>query len=194
MADDREPAIARLVHAVDKVSLWSAAIVKWLIVPMVLALTYEVIARYFFNAPTEWAYDVTFITYGTFFMLGSAYTLQRAGHIRTDIYYGQWSPRTQGIVDTTCYLILFFPPLIIFLFVTWDFFWISFLRDERSVTSPWMPRIWPLKAVMPITCVLLLIQGFAELLRSFHAATTGHWISRVNPISATDSIEERPYV
>lgn len=194
MTNDREPVIARLAHAIDKPALWSGWLVSWLIVPMVLALVYEVTARYFLNAPTVWAYDVTFITYGTFFMLGSAYTLQRSGHIRTDCYYGQWSPRTQGMVDTICYLIFFFPPLIVFLFVTWDFFWISFLRDERSVTSPWLPRIWPLKAVLPATCVLLIVQGTAELLRSIHAWKTGHWISRFNPVSATDRIEERPHV
>jgi TRAP-type mannitol/chloroaromatic compound transport system permease small subunit len=194
MADPREPAIARLVHIIDKAALWSGWLVSWLIIPMVLALVYEVIARYFFNAPTIWAYDVTFITYGTFFMLGSAYTLQRSGHIRTDSYYGQWSPKTQGMSDTICYVLFFFPPLLIFLYVTWDYFWVSFMRDERSVTSPWLPRIWPLKATMPATCVLLLIQGVAELLRSIHAWKTGEWIARYNPASGGGRLEEKPSV
>jgi len=189
-----EPGVARLVHAIDRIALWSGWVVSWLIVPMVLALVYEVVARYLFNAPTVWAYDVTFITYGTFFMLGSAYCLQRGGHIRTDSYYGQWSPRRQGMVDTICYLLFFFPPLIIFLWVTWDYFWVSFLRDERSVTSPWLPRIWPLKGAMPLACVLLIVQGVAELLRSIHAWRTGVWIRRENPVSRTDRIEEKPSV
>jgi TRAP-type mannitol/chloroaromatic compound transport system permease small subunit len=194
MADPREPAIARFVHIIDKAALWSGWLVSWLIIPMVLALVYEVVARYFFNAPTIWAYDVTFITYGTFFMLGSAYTLQRSGHIRTDSYYGQWSPKTQGMSDTICYVLFFFPPLLIFLYVTWDYFWVSFMRDERSVTSPWLPRIWPLKATMPATCVLLLIQGVAELLRSIHAWKTGEWIARYNPASGGGRLEEKPSV
>src|SRR5690349_7619170 len=122
MTETSAPAIARAVRMIDKAALWSGWLVSWLILPLVLALVYEVVARYFFNAPTVWAYDVTFITYGTFFMLGSAYTLQRSGHIRTDSYYASWSPRTQGMVDTVCYVLLFFPPLLIFLDVTWDFF------------------------------------------------------------------------
>lgn len=194
MSDRGQPGIASLVHTLDKVALWSGWLVSWLIVPMVLSLVYEVVARYFFNAPTVWAYDVTFITYGTFFMLGSAYALQRGGHIRTDSYYGQWSPRTQGMTDTLCYLIFFFPPIILFLTVTWDFFWISYMRDERSVTSPWLPRIWPLKGVMPLTCILLLVQGTAELLRSIHAWRTGEWIRRFNPTSDSDRLEVKPSV
>ncbi|MFN3868909.1 MAG: TRAP transporter small permease subunit, partial [Hyphomicrobiaceae bacterium] len=166
----------RIVRAIDRIAIWTGFVVSWLIVPMVFALVYEVAARYLFNAPTIWAYDVTFMTYGTFFMLGAAYTMQRGGHIRTDTFYADWSPRTQGMVDTFCYLIIFFPPLLIFLTVTWDFFWVSFMRDERSVTSPWLPRIWPLKAVLPLTCVLLLLQGVAELLRSIHAWRTGVWL------------------
>src|SRR5262245_66599544 len=79
---------------------------------MVMSLVWEVFARYFFNAPTIWAYDMTYILYGTFFMLGSAYTLLRGKHIRTDNFYSQWSPRRQGLVDTVCYLVLFFPPLL----------------------------------------------------------------------------------
>lgn len=184
--------LPRIVARIDRLAIWSGSVVSWLIVPMVMSLVYEVVARYFFNAPTIWAYDVTFITYGTFFMLGSAFTLQRGGHIRTDSYYGQWSPRTQGLTDTICYLVIFFPPLIVFLFVTWDFFWVSFMRDERSVTSPWLPPIWPLKAVLPLTCVLLLVQGIAELLRSIHAWRTGHWIARHHPMWPRERSEETP--
>ncbi len=95
-ADDSSNGIVRLVQNIDKVALLSGSIVSWLILPMMCALVYEVVARYFFNAPTIWAYDVTFITYGTFFMLGAAYTLQRNGHIRTDSFYTYWPVKSQG--------------------------------------------------------------------------------------------------
>ena len=116
--------------------------------------------------------------HGSFFMLGSAYTLLRGKHIRTDNFYSQWSPRRQGIIDTICYLVLFFPPLLALLYVTWDYFLVSFMRGERVVSSPWMPIIYPLKFTMPVTCVLLLLQGVAEFLRSIHAAKTGEWLPR----------------
>jgi TRAP-type mannitol/chloroaromatic compound transport system permease small subunit len=70
---------SRAARLLDPIAVWSGNLVAWLIVPMVLALSYEVVARYLFNAPTLWAYDMTFMLYGTFFMLGSAFTLQRRG-------------------------------------------------------------------------------------------------------------------
>ncbi len=184
--------IVRLVQRIDMIAVWSGSIVSWLIIPMVSALVYEVVARYFFNAPTIWAYDVTFITYGTFFMLGASYTLQRNGHIRTDSFYSGWSTERQGAVDAICYLVFFFPPLLIFLFVTWDYFSVSYMRGERSVTSPWLPPIWPLKAVLPLSSLLLLIQGVAEFLRSIYAWRTGKQIPRYNPAPSDSELEEPP--
>ena len=167
-----------LIRILDGVSLWSGRIVGWLIFPMVLSLVYEVVARYLFNAPTVWAYDMTYMLYGSFFMLGAAYTLLRQGHIRTDSFYAQLPRRWQGTVDSVCYLVFFFPPLIALLWVSVDFFWVSFQRGERVVSSPWMPVIYPVKFVIPLTCVLLLLQGTAEFLRSIWAARTNVWLAR----------------
>lgn len=166
----------RWIRLLDAISIWSGKSVAWLIVPMVLALSYEVFMRYLLSAPTAWAYDVTFILYGTLFMVASAYTLQRKGHIRTDSFYGTWSVRKQGVVDTVCYVLFYFPGLLAFLYVGWEFFVKSYEQNERIMTSTWMPIIWPLKFVLPLSTALLLTQGFAELLRSIHAARKGEWI------------------
>ena len=166
----------RIIRTIDSFSLWSGKFFAWLIIPMVAALTYEVVARYFFDAPTEWAYDMTFMLYGTHFMLGLAYTLQKKGHIRTDSFYGKWSVKTQGRVDTVCYLLFFFPGLIVFMVLTWKFFLISFGQGERYVGSPWMPILYPFKFVMPVAAGLLLLQGVSELLKSWHAARKGEWL------------------
>jgi len=167
------PQLASAVHALDQFSEWTGRLVAWLIFPMVLSLVWEVVARYFFNAPTVWAYDMTYILYGAFFMLGAAFTLKRGGHIRTDMFYARWSPRAQGIVDSICYLIFFFPPLIALLWVSGGFFWTSLMRAERVVSSPWMPVIYPLKAAIPVSCALLIVQGVAEFARSLWAAVHG---------------------
>lgn len=168
--------MTRITGAIDALSEWTGRMVSWLIFPMVASLVYEVFARYVFDAPTVWAYDMTFMLYGTFFMLGSAYTLRHKGHIRTDSFYGGWSPRTQGWVDTACYLVFFFPPLIAFLVVTWDYFYKSYEQGERIMTSPWMPTVWPFKLVLPLATLLLLLQGISELIKSVHAARKGEWI------------------
>ncbi|MCC6193217.1 MAG: TRAP transporter small permease subunit [Burkholderiales bacterium] len=156
---------ARLAGAIDAVTRFAGKAIAWLILPMVGSLVWEVVARYFFDAPTIWAYDMTFMLYGTFFMVGSAWTLQRSGHIRTDVYYAKWTPRTQARVDLACYAVLFFPAMAVFADLTWEYFWRSFQQNERIVTSPWLPIVWPFKFTMPLSAALLLLQGIAECLR-----------------------------
>ena len=113
----------RIDSFTDATGLW----VAWLNVPLVLAVSYEVIARYFFNAPTIWVFDVTYMLYGTIFMLGAAYALHKGAHIRTDFFFEKWSVRTQGVIDSIAYLIFFFPSLILFLIVSWGEGWYAFL-------------------------------------------------------------------
>ncbi len=167
------PGLARLLGTIDRISLVSGKIIAWMILPMSLSLVYEVIARYVFNAPTIWASDISQILYGAFFMLGSAYALQRQQHIRTDFLYGKWSIRTRGMVDAACYIGLYFPAMLFFLYIGSEFAYRSVLFNERLVTSPWMPIIWPQKLAIPISTLLLLIQGVSELLKALYAARTG---------------------
>src|SRR5687767_14232913 len=89
-----------LVRTIDGFTDWTGKAVAWLTaLPLVFVIVYEVILRYAFNDPTIWAFDVSYMLYGSLFMLGAAFTLLHQGHIRTDIFYGKWSPRVQGLVD-----------------------------------------------------------------------------------------------
>jgi TRAP-type mannitol/chloroaromatic compound transport system permease small subunit len=162
-----------VVRNLDLVANWSGQVFCWMIVPLVAAMVYEVIARYFFHAATVWSYDVSYMLYGSHFMLGAAYTLLRGGHIRTDIFYMNWSPRTKGIVDASLYLFLFFPGMLLFFWMglqealhSWDI-------REVSDASPWRPIIYPFKMVIPVSAALLILQGTSEFLKSLHAARKG---------------------
>lgn len=172
-----EPAtpLLRISRKLDLIAIYSGRLVAWLILPMVLALSYEVVSRYVFNAPTAWAYDMTFMLYGTFFMIGAAFTLQRKGHIRTDSYYGEWSPRRQAWVDLVCYLLMFFPFAAVFAFSGWGYFVKAYTTHETFVSSPWTPLTWPFKMMMPLAGALLIVQGVSECLKCIHAIRTGRW-------------------
>jgi TRAP-type mannitol/chloroaromatic compound transport system permease small subunit len=176
--------LVRVTRALDAVCRTVGMGIAWLIVPMVGSLVWEVTARYLFNAPTEWAYDMTFMLYGTFFMIGSAWTLQRGGHIRTDTFYAKWSPRTRARVDLACYAIFFFPAIAIFGWLGAEFFWKSFQQNERIVTSPWLPIVWPFKFMIPASAVLLLLQGISECLKA--------WVRAFGPGDASEAIEAPP--
>jgi TRAP-type mannitol/chloroaromatic compound transport system permease small subunit len=163
----------RVVRIIDKFTDTTGTWVAWLNVPLVFAVVYEVGARYAFNAPTIWSFDVTYMFYGTIFMLGSAYALHKGAHIRTDFFFERWSIRTRGTIDSVAYLVFFFPSLVTFFVVSGAEGWYAFEIGERSEQTPWRPILWPFKMVVPLTCLLLLIQGISETIKSVYAARTG---------------------
>jgi TRAP-type mannitol/chloroaromatic compound transport system permease small subunit len=137
------------------------------------------VARHFFSAPTIWAFDVTYMLYGAHFMLGTAYTLMRIGHVRTDMLYQNWSVRRQAWVDGIGYLFLFFPAMIFLFRYGGQEAWHSWQIGETSDASPWRPIVYPFKAVIPVTAVLLLVQGIGELMKSVYAIRTNRlWVKR----------------
>ncbi|MEK7875526.1 MAG: TRAP transporter small permease subunit [Pseudomonadota bacterium] len=167
------PLHIRIVRAIDKFTDFTGTLVAWFNVLLVLVVAYEVISRYAFGAPTAWSFDLTYMLYSTIFMLGAAYALHQGAHIRTDFFFEKWSIRTRGMIDSIAYLGFFFPSLIIFLVVSGSEGWYAFQIGETSEQTPWRPILWPFKAVVPLTCLLLLIQGVSETIKSVYAARTG---------------------
>lgn len=162
-----------VVRIIDKIAVWSGKILGWLVFPLVGGLVYEVFARYMFNAPTIWAYEMTYMLYGGIFMLGAAYTLFKGSHIRTDILYSKWSARRKGIIDAFMYLFFFFPGIILFFILGWDYASHSWAIGEVSDSSPWRQPIYPFKTVLPVSAFLLLIQGVSEFIKAVYSARHG---------------------
>ena len=167
------PLHIRIVRAIDGFTDFSGTLIAWLNLPLVFVVAYEVIARYVFGAPTIWSFDLTYMFYGTIFMLGSAYALHKGAHIRTDFFYEKWSDRTRGVVDSVSYIVFFFPSIIMLMVASWSEAWYAFTINETSEQTNWRPLLWPFKAVVPLTCAMLLLQGVSELIKSFYAARTG---------------------
>lgn len=163
----------KIVRLIDTIAEWTGKILGWLILPLMGGLLFEVFSRYFLGAPTVWAYDVTYMLYGTIFMIGASYTLYKKAHIRTDMFYAKWSLRCQNILDAIMYLLFFFPGIILFLVAGWDYAARSWMMGERSDASPWRPPIYPFKTVIAITGFLLLLQGISEFFKSLYAIIKG---------------------
>lgn len=153
----------------DSTGIWIAA----LSLPLVAAVIWEVAARYVFGAPTIWSFDVTYMLYATLFMLGSAYALHKGAHIRTDFFYERWSVRTRGMIDAIAYIVFFFPAFITLLVVSWNEAFYAWTINETSEQTPWRPLLWPFKLIVPLACLLLLVQGVSETIKSLWAARTG---------------------
>lgn len=154
-----------ILKVLDSVSNWTGKLVCWLIIPQILALVYEVIARYIFNSPTIWSLETTYMIYGTHYLMGAGYTLLIKGHVKIDIFYNRMSPLQQAIIHLICYLIFFFPIIAILIYGGGDFVYASWLIREKSWQSGWRPVLFPFKAMMVVSFSLLFLQGISEFLR-----------------------------
>ncbi len=167
------PILLATIRVIDRFTDWTGTLVSWFSVPLVGAVVYEVAARYAFNAPTIWAFDVTYMLYGTLFMVGAAYALHKGAHIRTDFFWDQFTVRTKGWIDSASYVLFFFPGLLILLFISANEALYAWSINETSDQSAWRPVLWPFKGMVPLACLLLLIQGISELIKSLYMARFG---------------------
>jgi TRAP-type mannitol/chloroaromatic compound transport system permease small subunit len=178
----------RLLFFIDEISTWVGKTFSWCIVILTLAMTYEVCARYGFNAPTEWAFVASYMLYGALFMMAGAYTLARNGHVRGDFLYRQWQPRTQAMSDLILYFLFFFPGILAFIYAGYGYAKMSWLMNEHSAASPNGPPVYHFKALIPITGVLMLLQGLAETVRCIICLATGRWPPRLHDVEELENV------
>jgi len=158
---------------IDKLSEWSGKVFAWLIIPLIFGLVFEVIARYGFNAPTVWSYDMTYMLCGTLFMMGVAFTIRHNAHVRVDVFYNMLSPRKKSVLEICLYLIVFFPVTVVLFVKGVGYFWDSWVLRETAWLSPWRPIIYPFKAVLPVAALLMILQGMVEFIRNLIFAVRG---------------------
>jgi TRAP-type mannitol/chloroaromatic compound transport system permease small subunit len=173
---------------IDSLSMWVGKAFGWLILVLTLGVSYEVFVRYVLGAPTTWAFDFSYITYGAMFLMAGAYTLSRNGHVRADVLYRFWKPRTQASMDLALYILFFMPAVAAFIYSGWNYAEMSVRFREVSIFSPAGVPVFPLKALTPLTGVLLLLQGTAEVFRCVMCIQTGAWPQRLHDVEETESL------
>jgi TRAP-type mannitol/chloroaromatic compound transport system permease small subunit len=159
----------RTAHAIDRFTERSAVFIAWLLVPLIAVVMWEVTARYAFGAPTRWAYETIYMLCASMFMLGAAYALRAGAHVRTDFLWQKWSPRTRAAIEVLGYALFFLPGIALFFYSGAEATWHAFATDERSADTSWFPPLWPLKALVPLSALLLFVQGISELLKGLLA-------------------------
>jgi TRAP-type mannitol/chloroaromatic compound transport system permease small subunit len=177
------------LHTVDKVSTVLGQAFSWLIVALTLLISWEVFSRYALNNPHAWAFDAMIILYGTLFMMAGAYTLSKNAHVRGDMIYGFFRPRTQATVDLVLYIFFFLPGVIALAWAGYYYAAESWAIRERSSVMYEGPPIYPFKTVIPIAGGFLLVQGIAEIIRCIICITRGQWPLRGEDVQEVD-VEE----
>ena len=169
--------MAFLLRMIERVTGMAGLVIAWLVFPLILAMCYEVFSRYVLNAPTIWAFELSYMAMGTHALIGAAYTLRERGHIRIDIFYGRFSPKTKALIDTLGYLVLFLPVVSWVSLGLWEYWVEAFVGDHRSGQSAWNPIIWPFRFAFFLGFALLWLQGIAEFIKClrFLAGRTDDW-------------------
>jgi TRAP-type mannitol/chloroaromatic compound transport system permease small subunit len=185
----------RILFSIDLLSMWVGKAFGWLILVLTLGTSYEVFVRYALRAPTTWAFDFSYITYGGLFLMAGAYTLSRNGHVRGDVIYRLWPQRMQAIIDLTLYIIFFFPAVLAWIYAGWQFAKMSIQFQEVSIFSPAGVPVFPLKSLIPLTGVMLFIQGIAEVTRCIVCIRQGYWPQRLHDVEEMETaiLHEREY-
>ena len=160
----------------------------WCIVILMGGTVYEVIMAYVFNAPTLWNFDFSMQMYGAILMMSGAYCLATESHVRGDVIYRLFKPRTQGWIDLILYFIFFFPGVLALTFYGYDYAALAWKIKETSWSSPAQIQIYMVKALIPAAGVTLIIQGISEVFRSIICIKTGHWPARMVVAEETEKI------
>jgi TRAP-type mannitol/chloroaromatic compound transport system permease small subunit len=183
-----EGPLQNVLVGIDRLSSVVGKLFAWCILALTFAICYEVFARYLFRAPTTWAFDVSYMLYGTLFMMAGAYTLCRNGHVRADFAYRLLRPRQQAALDLTLYIVFFMPAMIGMIVYGWDFFLQSYHQNEASSVSPDGPYVWPFKFVIPAAATLVLIQGLAEMARCVVCFREGDFPPKAHDVREMEEI------
>jgi TRAP-type mannitol/chloroaromatic compound transport system permease small subunit len=176
----------KLLLLVDKISTWVGQAFSICIVVLTLHVTWEVFSRYALDNPRAWAFDFMIMMYGTLFMMAGAYTLAKNSHVRGDVLYGFFRPRTQAALDLTLYIIAFLPGVIALTYAGYYYAAESWAIRESSNITAGGPPYYPFKTVIPVAGAFLLVQGIVEIIRCIICLKQGEWPSREADVEEVD--------
>ncbi len=171
---------------IDKVSSWVGQLFSWLIVGLTFLISWEVFSRYVLNHPNPWSFDLMIMMYGSAFMMAGAYTLAKNGHVRGDVLYGFFPPRLQAFLDLILYFVFFIPGVIALVWAGYTYAAESLAINEHSTLTANGPPLYPFKMVIPISGILLLVQGCVEIVRCVVCLQQGEWPARVKDVEEVD--------
>ncbi|BBO20040.1 MAG: TRAP transporter small permease subunit [Candidatus Desulfobacillus denitrificans] len=175
----------KLLLLVDKASTLVGHVTGWTILVLTLMISWEVFSRYALNRPHGWMLDAQIMLYGFMFMMAGAYTLAKGGHVRGDILYGFFKPRTQASIDLVLYIVFFLPGIFAMTYAGWTFANESLAIRETTFNPEPLP-LYPLKFVIPVAGAILMLQGLVEIARCAICLREGVWPSREEDVEEVD--------
>jgi len=162
--------LRRLGHSVEVASEWSGHIAKWLVPVLVVAIVYEVLVRYLFNAPTNWSYIVGYMLGTCVIALGLPHVYLHRGNVRVDVIYSKLPEAARQWMDLVLTAILSLPMLALLLVMFTSDTVTSYKLQEVATESTWYPKLWPFKTVLSLTFLLLFAEAIVRFARDIQSA------------------------
>ena len=176
------------INFADQFVVWIGRAFAWGIFILTAAVMYEVIMRYFFNAPTLWAFDFTIQMYGAVFMMGGASAMSTKTHVKADMYYNKLSEKGQAILDLFLFIFFYAPGVFALTYAGYFYAKKAWIVHETSWNSPAQIQIYFSKSLIPIAGLLLVIIGISEIFRCIICIKTGKWPERINDVEETEKM------
>jgi len=158
--------VSLTIDAIDRITDLTGRIVSWLCLVMVVMTVVVVVLRYYFQSGSIALQESITYLHGLVFMLGIAFTLQRGGHVRVDIFYRSFSPRRKALVDLIGGLVFLLPVSLLIFAFSWDYVAASWAIGETSEERSGIQGIYLLKTLLLLMPATLILQGLAEILKS----------------------------
>ena len=176
------------INFADQFVVWVGRSFAWGIFILTAAVMYEVIMRYFFNAPTLWAFDFTIQMYGAVFMMGGASAMSTKTHVKADMYYNRLSEKGQAILDLVLFICFYAPGVFALTYAGYFYAKKAWIVHETSWNSPAQIQVYFSKSLIPIAGLLLLIIGISEIFRCIICIKTGKWPERIDDVEETEKM------
>lgn len=153
-------ALIAFVRVADACTTSVGRLIQWFSIGTVLVCATVVVLRYGFRIGFVWMQELYVWIHAAVFILGAGYVLMRDGHVRVDIFYARWRPKTKAAVELASSIIFLLPWLALLGWTTWPFMILSWQAREPSDQLGGMPALYLLK-----TCLMLFVvfMGLAML-------------------------------
>ncbi len=165
--------VRKVVSTVEAVSRTCGGVASALLLALIASMIYEVVARYVFNRPTMWAYEISTMLMGASLVLAIGYALIYRTHVRVDFLQSRLPARGRAAIDLIGYLLFLLPMTLWLDMGLWNHFSTAYSSNEVSGQSAWNPKVWPIRLVLFIGFVAFTAQILAEILKTSHRLVTG---------------------
>ncbi len=178
----------RLLFVIDEISTWIGKTAGWCILVLTFTISYEVFSRYVFLAPTDWAFDASYMLYGTLFMMAGAYALVAQRPCARRLPLPLLAAAPAGEMDLVLYFLFFFPGMLAFIYAGYGFAKLSWMMNEHSASSPDGPAGLSFQDADPDRRRADGDAGHGRSRPLHHVHPTGEWPQRLHDVEELDKI------